>query len=149
MSQKHDWNSWENYLAVHEKTLNNYIKKYYVSGPQVYFVNKLTDQNIELTIRNLILRSQNGNEIEFKIEKTVELDIGYKRPRARTFDYSYHALRPRPLGLNLIRYCSPHDHRPFHHKHVYDDEGKLETVEVPDGAWPHVSEFFDEVLGRY
>lgn len=148
-SDKHGWNSLENYLAVHESTLDRYISKHYVRGPSKYTVVKLTDQNIQIRLKNLILRTHSASEIEFKIEKTVELDIDYARPRARTFDHSYHAFRPKPLSRNLIRYCSPHDHRPFHHKHLYKDDGSVDVIKIPEGVWPHVSEFFDEVLNAF
>ncbi len=147
--RKHDWNSWENYLLVHETTLNKYINTRHVAGPRQYTRNKLTDQNIQLSIEGLILKSDLGVEIQIKIEKTVELDIEYSRPRARTFSYSYHALTPKPNARNLMRYCSPHEHRPHHHKHLYYSDGTYNVLDVPDRTWPHVSEFLDEVLCQY
>lgn len=147
--RKHDWNSWNNYLSVHEKTLSKYIRAHYVSGPQEYIVEKITDQNYGLLIHGLVLRANSGAEIQIKIEKTVELDTEYVRPRARTFAYSYHALTPKPNARNLLRYCSPHDHRPHHHKHVYNLDGTYNVVEVVERNWPHVSEFLDEVLTTY
>ena len=146
---KHDWNSWENYLSVHEKTLNKYIKARYVSGPLQYTVAKLTDQHIELSIKGLILKSDLGSNLQIKIEKTVELNIEYVRPQARTFAYSYHALTPKPNARNLLRYCSPHEHRPHHHKHVYHSDGTYDVLDVPERTWPHVNEFLDEVLSKY
>src|SRR5690606_6861230 len=104
-SKKHDWNSWNNYLSVHEKTLNKYLNSRYISGPRQYTVEKITDQYYELSIHGLILRSDSGAQIQIKIEKTVELDIEYARPRVRTFGYSYHALTPKPNAQNLLRYC--------------------------------------------
>ncbi len=147
--RKHDWNSWENYLSVHETTLNKYIKTRYVSGPQQYTVVKLTDQYIELSIKGLVLKSDLGSDVQIKIEKSVELDIEFKRPQARTFSYSYHALTPKPNARNLLRYCSPHEHRPHHHKHVYHLDGTYDVLDVPERTWPHVNEFLDEVLSQY
>lgn len=148
-SKKHDWNSWENYLAVHEKTLRHYVKRYYVSGPIEYDIKKWTPEFYELQLRNLVLRTANGNPVEIKIEKSVEVDTDYKRPRARTFSYSYHALTPKPNPRNLLRYCSPHEHRPHHHKHVYRVDGTYDVSEVPETDWPHVSDFLDEVLATF
>ena len=67
--RKHDWNSWEDYLSVHETTLNKYINTRHVAGPRQYTINKLTDQNIQLSIEGLILKSDLGVEIQIKIEK--------------------------------------------------------------------------------
>lgn len=146
---KHDWNTLENYLAVHDKFLRKVIAESYVRGPTQYSIRKLTDQNIEISLKGLVLRSSVGTEVEFKIEKTALIDISYARPRARTYDYSYHALLPKPLGLNLMRYCSPHEHRPFHHKHVYDRDGLHQVIQVAEGAWPHISDFIAEVLANF
>ena len=148
---KHDWNSWENYLTVHEKTLRQYLgmRSHYISGPTDYSVKKWTPESYELNLRGLILRTNAGKSIEIKIEKSVELDTEYARPRARTFSYSYHALYAKPNARNLIRYCSPHGHRPIHHKHVYHLNGTYDVIEVPERTWPHVSEFLDEVLSVF
>jgi hypothetical protein len=130
-NKKHDWNSWTDYLSVHERVLNRYVDSdRYVSGPKFYAVEKSTDQAYSLSLSQLILRADSGLNVEFKIEKDVEIDIEYARPRARTFAYSYHALIPKPNARNLIRYCSPHDHRPFHHKHVYDTGGDFSAIEI-------------------
>lgn len=146
---KHDWNSLENYLHIHEKVLEEAIDKSFVRGPTEYTVRKLTDQNWELSLVGLVLRSERGTEIEFKIEKSIEIDIDYARRRARTYDYSYHAFLPKPVGLNLVRYCSPHEHRPYHHKHLYNEDGSYQIAIVANEAWPHVSDFFEEVLRSF
>jgi hypothetical protein len=143
---KHDWNSWEKYLAIHDRVLTQYIRSYSGTGPERYSVRKITDQHYELSLKNLILQNSENKSIEFKIEKTVEIDITFARPRARIFAYSYHALTPKPNARNLIRYCSPHDHRPTHHKHIYQLDGSYNVIEVSRTGFPHVSEFFDEVL---
>jgi hypothetical protein len=146
-NKKHDWNSWTDYLAIHERVLNQYVESdRYISGPKSYTVEKSTDQAYSLSLYQLILKADSGAPIEIKIEKDVEIDIEYARPKARTFAYSYHALIPKPNARNLIRYCSPHDHRPHHHKHVYDLSGGFLAFPVPEGSWPHVNEFIDEVL---
>ncbi len=147
--RKHDWNSWENYLNVHEKTLNQYLRQHFVAGPTVYTVIKWTPEFYELSLRGLILRTFNGNSVEIKVEKDVELDTEYARPRARTFGYSYHALWPKPDARNLIRYCSPHEHRPQHHKHIYRADGSYQVLDVARDSWPHVNEFLDEVLKSF
>lgn len=148
--RKHDWNSRENYLAIHEQILNKFVRQCYLSGPAVYSVWNSTPQALELEIKGLVLRRHNGNSVEFKIEKTAEVDISWARPRVKTFSYSYHAFYPKPLSRNLIRYCSPHEHRKVHHKHVYGVDGiNSAVVEVSDRIWPHVDEFINEVLESF
>lgn len=147
--KKHGWNSYQGYLSTHEKVLKKYVDTYYVRGPTSYSVNQITNQFVLLELKNLILRSSLGREIEFKIEKSVELDIDFARPRARTFSYSYHALYPMPLGQNLLRYCSPHDHRPIHHKHTYKQDGTFTVQEINENTYPHINEFFDECLKSF
>lgn len=109
----------------------------------------MTDQHIGLSIKGLVLKSDLGSDIQIKVEKSIELDIEFKRPRARTFSYSYQALTPKPNARNLLRYCSPHEHRPHHHKHIYHMDGTYDVLDVPEGTWPHVNEFLDEVLAQY
>jgi hypothetical protein len=69
----------------------------------------------------------------------------------QTADYTYHVVVG-GLG-NLFRYCSPHDdadhpeHKPFHHKHVYDllhgdVVGTIETI--ADDEWPTLGEVLEE-----
>ena len=78
------------------------------------------------------------------------VELAWARLRVKTFSYSYLALYPNPLSRNLVRYCSPHEHRKIHHKHVYDVDGiGFSVVEVSDRIWPHVDEFIDEMLEKF
>lgn len=136
---------------MHEKTLRQYLflRKHHVSGPTEYKLRKWTPESYELSVQGLVLQTNNGTNVEIKIEKSIEIDTDFARPRARTFGYSYHALLAKPISRNLIRYCSPHEHRPIHHKHIYHIDGTYDVIEVPERAWPYVSEFFDEVLSIF
>ena len=79
--------------------------------------------------------------------RTGHQSFGRGRETARTLIYSYNIS---DATGNFFRYCSPHpDHRPYHHKHVYDaitrDEihppMRLEEYEVP-----HIDEVIEELL---
>jgi hypothetical protein len=84
------------------------------------------------------------------VKKIVEINPTSRRLTAKTYEYHYHA-RFKENGLGIIRYCSPHsNHNKFHHKHIYDSFGKIkQTIRVAQDSWPHVSEFFDEVINGY
>ncbi len=150
MKLKHDWNTLENYLSVHDRVLRQYSK--HMVTVKTYIHRKLTPFFLILRAENIVIRTTKGNSIRVDIRKNVEIDpSNKKRPRARTYDYTYSASIPG--GSKLFRYCSPHgdvksnlpDHHKFHHKHVYD--GDRETIErIDDDKWPHVNEFLQEVL---
>ncbi len=152
---KHDWNSLQNYLSVHEKTLRRYENA--METVRTYMLDKLTDQYWTLTCKPLFLLTYKGNRIRVDIEKDIEIDPTVpNRPRARTFSYSYSAIRPG--SANLIRYCSPHDdghlkgsapHHEFHHRHDFTKDPKGQITILGSDDWPHVSEFLDEVLRTF
>lgn len=68
----------------------------------------------------------------------------------QTTDYRYHAwLRGRG---NILRYDSPHPHRPHHHVHRYDvlSNDRAGTIyEVPAREWPTLGEVLHEIEGWY
>lgn len=153
MKRKHDWNTLENYLNVHERVLHRYSGN--MLTVKTYSIRKITDYFRVLRAENINFRTFNGNEIRVDIRKNVEVDpSNKKRPRARTYDYTYSASIPN--GEKLIRYCSPHedvkpgapDHHQFHHKHIFKD-GKEKIQKIADDEWPHVNEFLQEVLDSY
>lgn len=143
---KHDWNSKENYYQVHFRVLKTISWKF-INPPVSYSHLVFTDQYERLEIKKALFKTDKGTIVDIKIEKDIEIDRSFAKPRARTFGYSYQAKRPSPDGRVLVRYDSPHeDHRPFHHKHTFDENGtELKIQKIEDGVWPHLSEFFEEV----
>lgn len=86
-NKKHDWNSKENYYAVHYRTLKKYEWRF--MSPVTYKHTIYTDQYEKLEINRALFKTDSGRYVEIKIEKDVEIDIEWARKRARTFAYSY------------------------------------------------------------
>lgn len=150
MKRKHDWNTLENYLTVHDRVLRQYSR--YMIAVKAYTQKKLTDYFLVLRVENIVFQTFQENLVRVDIRKNVEIDpSNEKRPRARTYDYTYSASVPG--GEKLFRYCSPHedvkpnapDHHKFHHKHVFKG-GKEVILKIGEDRWPHVNEFIQEVL---
>lgn len=151
---KHDWNSLKDYIERHERFIHFYQR--YMETPRVYKYEWITDQYLNLSCAQIILNTYIGTRVRVDIDKDVEVDDSNpKRPKARTYSYSYSANIPG--GKNLIRYCSPHEdweeegaalHHKHHHKHDFTVQPTQILLLAAD-EWPHVSQFFDEVLSSF
>ena len=152
---KHGWNSLTDYISIHDKTIRFYQK--YMETPRVYSYQIDTEFDHKLFCLGIILCTYRGTRVRVDIEKGIEVDPSNpKRPRAQTFDYTYSTNIAG--GQRLFRYCAPHDdrdeggappHHAFHHKHDFTKKTKGEVIVLGDDEWPHVGEFFEEVLGRF
>ncbi len=153
MTQKHDWASYQTYINAHERVLRTYAK--FMEYPKRYKLDEVNENWFILSCKELIFTTYNGGKIRVDIIKDVEVDVSVpQRKKARTFAYSYSCSRPG--GSRLIRYDSPDtevgpktpDHHRYHHKHDFTS-GKEVITKVADDAWPHVSDFFNEVLTSF
>ena len=152
---KHGWNSLTDYISIHEKTIRFYQK--FMETPRVYSYQINTEFDHELTCTGIIFHTYSGTRVRVDIEKGLEIDPSNpRRLRARTFDYTYSANIPN--GPRLIRYCSPHQdweeegtasHHAHHHKHDFTKNPKGDVTLLRQDEWPHVGEFFEEILGRF
>lgn len=151
--KKHDWATRQSYLNAHERVLRTYEK--WMDHPHSYKHTQVTAEYLLLQCHGIIFTSYQGNKVRVDITKDVEIDTSNpKRLLARTFGYSYNAVEQR-TG-NRIRYDSPDSvftpatpyHHRFHHKHV-EQNGKETITRVPNDEWPHVDEFFREVLSAF
>jgi hypothetical protein len=146
MKKKHGWNTWENYLRVHESVLKKYQPHFITQSPK-YSVTRFTDQYYQLRIDKLELVTAKGTPIYINIEKDVEVQAGGSKDVARTVGYSYQAWIKG--GKNLIRYCSPHEsHNKFHHKHDYQKDPN-NPIPINGDSWPHINEFLDELIDNF
>lgn len=154
-SRKHDWASLQTYLNAHERVLNTYAR--YMDRPRQYDQTMVTPNYLLLECTGIQFTTYNGNRVRVDITKDVEIDdTNPKRPMVRTVGYSYNANRP-GQG-NLIRYDSPDPpaqlgpgsppHHFFHHKHDWTS-GQEQIIRIGDDDWPHVDEFFHEVLTHH
>mgnify|MGYP006379102709 CR=1 FL=1 len=136
---KHNWNNLDNYLSVHANIMHKYFQIY----PQF---ERISHNRIMLRYNALNLTTIKNTNIEIYVLKTAAINQVNNMEIARTIEYRYHAKFQN--GGNILRYCSPHDHRPYHHKHIYSQNVKT-TVTIPDDTWPHFSEFLDEIINTY
>lgn len=147
MKEKHGWNTFENYLRVHESVLKKYSSHIVSQNPK-YVLVKFTDHYCQLTLEKLEIQTLKNTRIYINIQKDIEVQPGARRPIARTEGFSYQAWF-KGNGGNIIRYCSPHDsHNQFHHKHNYT-KIPPEVLKIEAGKWPHVSEFLGEIIMNY
>ncbi len=144
---KHDWNSWEHYLSIHEKTLQIYSK--YMTSVKVYTLLRHTERHYELQCQQIPFKTYKGTSVRVDITKDILLEEHRGRLRAKNFAYSYNSNLPHPDGRNLIRYCSPHEsHNQFHHRHDYTVDPTVIT-QIANDEYPHVGEFFNEILENF
>lgn len=153
--KKHDWASLQRYMNAHERVMNTYAK--FMDRPRTYEQTLVTPNYLLLECKGILFTTYNGNQVRVDISKDVEIDDAIpKRPQALTVLYSYNANRPD--GDNLIRYDSPDPpaqitpltplHHHFHHKHVWV-AGREQILRAGDDAWPHVEEFFQEIMENF
>lgn len=152
---KHDWNSLQGYLEVHEKILRQYQR--YMEVHRSYKYEVITAFWHSLECSQIIFQTYQGTRVRVDIHKDIEVDPSNpRRTQARTFKYSYNANLPG--GNEVIRYCSPHDdyeeegsapHHARHHRHDFTKNPKGEVTLLGKDDWPHVGEFFEEVLKSF
>lgn len=63
---KHGWNTWDNYLNVHEKVLKKYQGNFATSNPR-YKIEYITENFYTLEIPRLDIITNQGNNISVKI----------------------------------------------------------------------------------
>lgn len=129
-------------MHVHEKVLKKYASSF-MNQPR-YRIERPTDQWLELSTTIYFLHKG----IKLEIDKTAEVEVFSKgRETARTLTYSYNVSDEKG---NFFRYCSPHeDHRPYHHKHLYDPITRIELLppdRVNEESVPHIDEVIEEIL---
>jgi hypothetical protein len=146
---KYGRNTWDNYLKVHESVLKKYVK-HFVSQNVTYKIEKITENYYTMEIERLEIKTHAQNTVWVKIEKDIDVQAGATRKIAKTHAYSYHCwIKNGEKKKDLIRYCGPHlDHNKFHHKHDFT-KNPPSVTRIGDDEWPHVSDFFDEVLKSF
>lgn len=154
---KHGSNSLDNYIEVHERVLRIYSK--FTKNPMVYkfiWVNPSQKTHLDLECHGIELTTNLGTQVGVSIEKGVLVDrTSAKKPQAKTIYYKYHAYDLQ-TGRGILRYCSPEssgtNHHAYHHCHRFPagscGQGGVITIVGAD-AWPHVGEFFNEVLMNF
>ena len=103
---KHDWNTLENYISVHQAVWKKY-KLNLATGKPFYSVEIITDQYWELRAEGFPLTTKLGTLIKVDIRKEVEIDDSRGNKKvARTYGYTYSCNLPSQSasqrGKNLI-----------------------------------------------
>ena len=152
---KHGWNSLTDYMSIHEKTLRFYHR--FMETPKVYTPIQFNECEMRLICEGIIVHTYHGTRVRIDIKKNLEIDPSNpRRPRTRTFRYKYSANIAG--GPKLVRYCSPHEdweeegaapHHRYHHRHDFTKNPNGEVSLLGPDEWPHVGEFFEEVLSRF
>ena len=125
--------------------------------PKTYIQTWFNPNYLKLKCEGVVFTTFNHNKVRVDISKDVDVDDSNpSRPLARTAFYSYNANRPG--GDNLLRYDSPDPpaaitsstpyHHYSHHKHDWSS-GEEQIILLDDDKWPHVHEFFLEVLTKF
>jgi len=151
MSRKHDWASYQKYINAHERVLRTYSK--FMDQPKLYQKELPSDRWLILECEGIQFNTHNGNKVRVDIHKDAVIDPSIpNRPRARTFTYRFNCSNQMDA---LLRYDGPDleigprtpSHHSFHHKHDFTS-GREVITRSEDDEWPHVHEFFNEVLMR-
>jgi hypothetical protein len=146
---KHGSNSIKNYLEIHATFLGDYTDRY-SDEPRIYEDSYSEDGIfIYLLCTQIKFKTYGGVWLRCDISKTAKKDT--LSGKIKTVRYSYTVSSNKSC---IFRYDSPdpdktefdsENHHTYHHKHDYRTGEELIT-KIPDDTWPHVNEFFDEVL---
>jgi hypothetical protein len=143
MPDRHDWNAWQDYEAVHSRIVQSYAS----------FINR---DELRPTVTSEavswegVLHCTDG--IEVHVEKQQEVRHRHGRPEVRTVWYSYHVLRR--VGdhvINLFRYDNIHvqpGHPDSHHRHRFREDGSEIEPPAHVGAerWPTLGDVLEEAF---
>lgn len=141
MKDRHGWNSWDGYLAVHQKRLADFHGHFLLED-------RLTFTRTRDTVFwSGELLCADGIEIHVTKRQTVRERRG--RTEVQTTDYSYQVLRRTGSSVRpLFRYdnAAHHDHPDAHHRHRYDEAGvEIDPPEhVGRSGWPTMGDVIDE-----
>jgi hypothetical protein len=131
----HDWNSFQQYLHIHERCIKNLEHFIIHDGLDL----QVADDQI-LIVGRLLCRCNTFLDVDKTLLHRTD---GW----VKTIRYSYHAgiLLPEPRALFRYDNAHPHPGHPdAHHKHRYDETGAeiKPPISVP---WLHLSDAIEEL----
>lgn len=138
----HGWNSYENYLAVHEKCMES-LSQYFVEWDSLSFV-LLPPSRILLSGS---VHCRGG--LVLHVEKMLEVN---ERRQVRGLRYRYQAQFADPPTREIFRYDNAHDGYPGHpdafHKHVFSPrswKAAFPPEHIGRANWPTLREILNEL----
>lgn len=141
MSSRHEWNSWDQYWAIHDRFIQDYHD---------YFILEDTlapEITTDLVRWDGILYCVDGIEIAVSKIQDVRRRVG--RPQVRTRRYAYHVQRrvgDRVLPLfrydNFRHFGSAGAHP--HHVHRFNENGDEVEVRPLTDDWPTLGDVITE-----
>ena len=138
MPSRHEWLSWENYLAAHFGHLRRFEHFIELDAVEYTISTELVDWDGAFHCRG---------GIEIHVRKTQDVEIRGESHLVRTTDYSYQVLlrQASEVRTPLFRYDNAlhHDHPTPHHKHSYRPNGEAVITHVGDD-WPTLAEVIEE-----
>jgi hypothetical protein len=145
MANKHGPNRLYNYIGVHDAAMSHAEKR----GIVVWHNVALSGFGDGFFLMSGTIKCIGGIEIDVKKVLTVVTGDGTgPDTQVQTQSYSYHA-KLSGHG-NILRYDSPHPHRPIHHAHRYDVfTGKEDIHETSPTDWPTLGEVIEELGDWY
>lgn len=140
MPDRHDWLSWDEYQAVHQRRLRDF--EHFIVSDQLQAI--LTTDSVEW---DGVLHCADSIEIHVSKRRAVRRQGG--RLMVRTTEYKYHVLqRSASQTRNLFRYdnIGHHGGPGYHHRHGFADDGAEIGPPQDVGAegWPTLGEVIAE-----
>ena len=141
MSGRHGANSWDSYLAAHNRRLADFAD---------HFIERdtLAIETTSIMVAWLgVLYCRDGIEVVVAKQQRTWMRSG--RRWVETVEYSYHVMiRAGDSIRGLFRYDNAHPHPGHadpHHRHEFAGDGSVESVRwVGEAGWPTLGDVIEE-----
>jgi hypothetical protein len=149
VSGRHAPRQLDRYRSIHEAAMQRFRNLGFVESDTLAF------QKVGGGVMSLCGDISCAGGLAIDVTKFLNVTDGEgSTSMVQTFEYSYDAHVEGLTDGNIFRYCSPHDHRPAHHRHQYDlfgtmKEDRAQLKEVADDDWPTLGKVIDELRHWY
>lgn len=142
MGKRHQPNKLFDYLEIHHTVMRKFVDRGFVLDDGLSFEDP--DAGFLEVRGDIICRGG----IVLTVRKRLRIIPGASAAatQVQTIEYKYNA-RVEGRG-NILRYDSPHRHRPYHHKHSYDafDADRSPALNrMGDDDWPTLGKVIGEL----